>query len=82
MTRRGDIIGSVRAVDRMSPISASRPAALLASFGVQALDVEGVQPFVDERGKLERQVVARLQVVALEQVNGPVLPDWICLRTS
>jgi len=32
ITRRGDIIGSVRAVDRMLPIRPSRPAALLASL--------------------------------------------------
>jgi len=37
--------------------------------GVEALDVEGLQPVLHHRGELDREVVARLQVVAFEQVE-------------
>jgi hypothetical protein len=37
--------------------------------GVEALDVEGLQLFVDEPGKLAREIVPRLKIIAFEQVD-------------
>ena len=47
-------------------VAAGRVAGLIR---VETLDVEGMQALVHDPGKLEREVVPRLQVVALEQVE-------------
>ena len=68
-TRRGAIIGSVRT----AATSAATPSASLSPrrhvAGVNALDVEGAQPFVDELVELRRQRRLLDVVFAEEQVE-------------
>ena len=80
ITRRGDIIGSVRAFDSSDAdqlIAAGRVARFV---GVEALDVERLQALVDDVGELDREIVARLQVVAFEQVKRAGLAALICFE--
>ena len=73
ITRRGAIIGSVRAVDSSDADQLIAARRVRRFVGVEALDVERLQAFVDDVRKLDGEVVARLQIVALEQVERPGL---------
>ena len=50
--------------------------------GVEALDVEGLEALVHEAGELQREIVARLQVVAFQEVERTGLPAATWARTS
>ena len=68
-TRRGAIIGSVRAAAIERRDAVGQPVAGRHVAGVNALDVEGAQPFVDELGELRGERRLLDVVFALQEVD-------------